>query len=172
MAKTNYTATFDGVTFKRSTTSRVYTHMVVGKYSIAQERAAAEKSTRRYFKENRSYSQSMVDGTQKAHVLLASEFHESHGMSDSAKYAAYVAQQESDHAGYVERAREWLALGEEGHVAERLAEFDKDRNNVSSDGLYFICDMGWCGRLDLAEKLAGAKESGAVETFIVEAVTK
>lgn len=175
MPKTHYTTQLDGVTFTRSTASRAYTHMVVGKYSIAEGRVQAEEGARQNWKTSRAYNECIAGGKQAVLVIAAADFHSSYGMLDANsrptdKYLAYVAEREADQATYVAIAKAWLALGEEGHVAQRLARFDADQakaTNKSSDGLYNLCDMGWCSRLDLAQKLAATCKTS---TFILEAV--
>ena len=173
---THYEAKLDGVTFTRSTKTRTYTHMVVGKYSIANSRAQAEKQVRQYWKTNLKYYQDCAAGKHPQVPGSPKDWHVGYGMLDDAgntmaKWDAYVAECKSQSEERQQAAALWVSKGVEGHVADRLADFDahiKQANNISSDRLYTLCDMGWCGRPDLAKKLAA--KYGAVETFILDAV--
>lgn len=167
---THYMTTLDNVTFTRTTANRTYTHMVVGKTNIAQARVNAEKSARTYWETSLSYMQERAEGKHPAHITPVSGFHESYGMADPVKYAAYVAECDKQSAKRVVDALAWLAIGEEGLVAQYLADFDARRaksTNISADGQDFLWDAGWCGRLDLAHKLA-AKTPRAVVLEVVE----
>jgi hypothetical protein len=159
---THYIAKFDGVTFTRSTAGRAYTDMVITVYNIAEERRATETRARANFRRDLPYTMEVAAGMHPSHPIPASGFHPSHGMLNpdgtrSEKYAAYVAERAAYDADYIARSKAWIAVGEEGHVAKALADFDARRakaTNNSSDGKSFYCDCGWCGRPDLAEKLA------------------
>lgn len=146
-----------GATFTRTTANRSYSHMVVAIYRVASERARAEQAARDTWKMNLKYTQECAAGGHRAQVIEASGFHPDHGYSDPVKYAAYVARQHGLDVEQKAHALAKLAHGVEGAVADRLAQFDAaiatSRYN-SADGTEFYRDAGWCGRLDLAEKLA------------------
>lgn len=146
-----------GATFTRTTVSRSYSHMVVAVHSVASERRGAEQSTRDYFKRNHKYYEEIVRGGHKEQPIPPSGFHPTRGMTDPANYAAYVARIDANNAQRVIDSTEWLAKGVEGMVAEALAKFDANlatSKYLSADRTERYYDAGWCGRLDLAEKLA------------------
>lgn len=148
MATTKHIATLDGQTFTRSSKSRVYTHCVVAKPSYeAAVRAASAK------------------GWLEAH---RSNYHYYVGK------LAKGAQNEWDQS-YVDKARERLAgIADEqayvdAEVAKSLARVEKAR----TEGYYDTwAECGWCGRLDLAQKLAATKRNHEYygDVVILEAV--
>lgn len=168
----HYIAKHDGVTFTRSSANRVYAYMVVAVYNIAEERADTRNAAVTYWLRNRGYMQESADGKHPEHLSTPGEFHPSYGMDDPVKYAAYRVGVEKRSAERVASAKAWLAAGEAGLVAEYLERFDAnlaEAHNISSDGKSFYNSAGWCGRLDLAEKLAGTVSKRA-RVVILEAV--
>lgn len=145
MAKTRkHSATFDGCTFTRGSQSRIYTHAVLIRYSTAEERVKCEADARRSFHTNLDYHQQYAAGT--------SEFLRRNSWETEAQHLERTTKN-------VAEARAWLALGVEGHVAAALARFDANivkHPYPTSDGAGFYSCAGWCGRLDLAQKLASS----------------
>lgn len=152
MAKpTAYTAEHQGFTFTRKS-HRTYTHAVLVQQSKAADREACEREARRYW-----------------HVNLSYQLECAAGKNPTAKRFPDQYPPERLEADRVD-AQAWLDKGENGHVADALARHDARAVEVKTmaDGdTYFSC-AGWCGRLDLAGKLAG-QHAGSV---IVEAVAK
>lgn len=152
MAKpTSYTAEHQGFTFARKS-HRTYTHVVLVQESKAADRERCERHAHSAFQQNVAYYTELASGVNKL----------------AAKYPDQYTPERI--AADTEDAKAWLAKGEAGHVADALARHDARAVEVKTlpDGdTYFTC-AGWCGRLDLAGKLAG-KHAGSV---IVEAVTK
>ena len=155
MAKpTAYTAEHQGFTFTRKS-HRTYTHAVLVAGSLDADRARCERDARRNWHTNVAYHQALADGTS---TFLARKSWETED-----QHSARVAKEQADSSA-------WLEGGEAGLVERLLAQHDARAAKVRTldDGdTYFTC-AGWCGRLDLAGKLAGSR-TGAV---IVEAVTK
>lgn len=166
----HYIAKHDGVVFNRSTASRTYTHMVIQIVNLAEERRAVEQRARSNYRRNLPYYKEVVAGKYPAVIAPPSEFHSSYGMinpngTPSEKYAAYVAEREHSAIQQKERAHGWLALGENGHTDAVLADFDArlaKATNKSSDGKSRYLDCGWCGRPDLAEKLAARTHNSEI----------
>lgn len=145
MAKpTAYTAEHQGFTFTRKS-HRTYTHAVLLQGSVAADRERCRRDAHRYWHTNLEYHQHAADGLP----------------CPGSRYTVTPDQQAQSKA--------ILEAGEDGYVAQRLAQHDsRAKPSTLADGdTYFTC-AGWCGRLDLAGKLAG-QHAGSV---IVEAVTK
>jgi hypothetical protein len=152
MAKTtNHVVEFEGFRFTRGSKTRVYSHAVLERCSRAADRVQAEKNARFQFRQNLAYMQELASGIHK----LAAQYPEQYS-------PARIAREQAD-------AQAWLALGEDGHVVEGLARFDKDNAGMqlASDGdTYFRC-LGWSSRLDLAQKLAKGPACVVVPAVIV-----
>lgn len=148
---TRYTAEHQGFTFTRNS-PRTYTHAVLVQGSVAADRERCERDARHSWHLNLSYHLDRA----ACRNPLATKYPEQ-----------YTPERiEADRA----ESQEHLDEGEAGFVARALKRFDSyaaDRKTMDDGDTYFTC-AGWCGRLDLAGKLAG-KSVGAV---IVEAVTK
>ena len=151
MAKTTYTATHNGRSFTRKS-HRTYTHAVLVPVSKAARREEAASDARRVWKTNLAWQQSTVDGT-NPHFAKYPE-----------QYTPELLEKERQDAAA------WLANGEDGMVADALARFDARAAEweLDADGDTLWLLSGFCGREDLARKLA-AKDPGAI---IVPAVAK
>lgn len=174
---THYTAQLDNVTFTRSTQNRTYTHCVAYRKDIALERAQAERNANERWDTNLQYHQDLVSGKSPAHITPATGFHASYGAADAqgnptVKYAEYVAKQNLRHAETVARAQAELDRGRIATVLSDLAVFDArvaTSSIVSSDGKDFIYEAGWCGRPDLAQKLAAQYSRAVILDAVVVA---
>lgn len=148
----HYRADHLGFEFFRSSVSRTYTHAVVVAGSYAADRADCERGARYTWKLNLAYHQAFADGSSE---FLQRKTWE----KDDAAYAERIAKETADGQAHV-------ALGLDGFVAQQLAAFDaraaaRSNRSANNDGdTYFWC-AGWCGRADLAQKLA-AKQGGVV----------
>lgn len=131
-----HTATYDGHTFKRTSAERLYSHTVLTINSVADARARSEKWARDSWASNLPYRREIVAGTIAAHQ-------EKRAVSQAI-----------------------IDGGPDAAAAESLTRFDAEPRLLSSDGLRYYTNAGWCSRLDLARKLQ-AKYAGSV---IVEAV--
>lgn len=133
MAKTICnTATYDGHAFKR-VSARTYSHTVIVPGSIAADRAKGEASVRRGWQANLRYCQAQARGQ-------------------------FVCRTHEERQTRIRKAMDWVALGEQGHVDAYLADFDK--RHAGKPDLYYW-NAGWCGRHDLALKLA-SKYAGSI----------
>lgn len=144
-----YTAETQGFTFTRKS-HRTYTHAVLVQESKRADREACERSARQSWHMNLAYHQACAEGRNPTAARFLDQYP--------------PARLEADRVA----AQEWLDMGEAGHVAAALARHDARAAEVKTldDGdTYFTC-AGWCGRLDLAGKLAGSH----VGSVIVEAV--
>lgn len=149
---TKHAATFDGHTFTRTSKTRVYTHAVIVAYDIEVERARTAQFARDSFKANRSYYEKLANDP-----VYVGKF------GNGQTYTKEIS--DSERAG----ARAWLDLGEDGHAKKAVEGFDKSLTGceLSSDGTSYYGVAGWCGRADLARKLAAQSSR---RTHIVEAV--
>ena len=139
---TSYIASFEGATFTRSS-KRTYTHAVLCRRSLAEDRANLEQSVRWNWKQNRAYYASLVDGT--CSLFVEFDYSEEKRAKSAADGAA------------------WLAGGLERHLSEALGAFDA--RVAGRPDRYLVCE-GWCGRPDLAQKLA-ASVGGIVVPAVV-----
>lgn len=181
----HYMAQIDGVTVTRSTAGRAYTHVVVGYVDVAQARVKCEGEARKsyasHIRTNTKYAAGQTHYLDwSTDVKMLTMF--TSDLSAEAR-AAKIAERKAEYLGQHEAAvaasQAVLAAdkGEEVWVAKALAEFDTRRANAtnnSTDGRYFICDLGWASRLDLAEKNAAthAKHAGYgyAKVAVLEAV--
>lgn len=133
----------DGQVFKRTSANRIYRYVVLGPVSLAHNLARAEKDARRNWQVNQDYHREYVAGTSR--YLAAPEW----ARTDDQK-RAHIASCDRQIAA----SKEWLAQGEEGLVADyrRRTEIEWRRSFPDRDAGW--CCRGWCGRLDLAQKLA------------------
>lgn len=143
MATTKHIATADGQTFTRNSKSRVYTHCVVAKPSIdcALERAQS-KAARDLHRSNYRWYQK----------TLASEgrlFEQYTHISDE----QYREQCEYNLARAVEALAG--AQSEDEYVSRKIGDELAVIAAKEAKGFYDTwAECGWCGRLDLAHKLA------------------
>lgn len=145
MAKpTTYTATHRGFSFQRKSL-RTYTHAVLVPVSKAARRASAETGARRDWTTNLAYQQAVASGNNPNAKRFPAQYTPERLAEDS------------------EKAQAWLDKGVEGLVAEALALFDSRSAGweLDTDGDTLWTLSGFCGREDLARKLA-AKDAGAV----------
>jgi len=142
MSKTKYAVEFAGQTFTR-TTARTYSHIVVAKNSKAKALHWASVCT----DVNAQY---MVD-----HAL--------------GKAPVYSWQTPEDIAKYVAKGNAILAIGMDAHQAQYKANSIAEIERYASEGAYdkYVI-QGWCGRADLAQKLAGSLGDSWVDVQIVE----
>lgn len=143
MAKaTKYFAAHDGITFTRNS-PRTYTHVVLIRESIAGQKAIKEQNAReRFARDLAFYTEQAAGQSQRGRMPTIDE---------------------------ITYAKAWLATGADGMAAHSIAYFEQDiAGRISSCGQYYYWVAGWCGRPDLAAKLA-AKNAGAI---ILEAQKK
>jgi hypothetical protein len=176
---THYITTLDDVVFTRSTTRRVYTHMVVGFTNIAASRRKCERSARDSYARNLDYNTKVAAGTLNYNKpIAASEFHVDHGMLDAngqntQKYAEYVAECKLEEQKAQVDAQAQVDLGVDEYAAQALARFEERVNsagNISSCGKFFLCDCGWSSSYDLAAKNAATVSKHHQRVEILEAV--
>jgi len=151
-----YQVTFEGHTFKRNSQSRAYTHAVICTKSVELTRKQAEQSARSTWLLNLDYDKELASSDGKIYSTFA----------DGSPCVYDVSPEK------IEAAKQRLAAGEEAYVAERLAEHDAREANSprTRDGRSFVWCQGWCGRIDLAFKLAGSVNKNGIGANIVEAV--
>lgn len=133
MAKaTKYIAHHDGRRFERNS-HRTYTHCVIEQGFLHEDRERAADAARYDWKTNRGYHLAKAEDR----CPIVAKYPDHYPPERIAKDKA--------------NAIEWLAKGKAGLVAEALARFDA--RNAGKPDEYWGC-IGWCGRLDLARKLA------------------
>jgi len=173
----HYIAVHYGHMFTRSTANRVYTHCIVRMYSVVQARIEAERIARAYCKSNLKYSQEVAAGKWPSRLIEPTQFHPSSGMlnedgTPSEKYEAYVTEHKTRDAQRMAENATWLAKGEEGLVAERLASHDAWMAEApkSANGVYYyVGGDEWCGRPDLAAVALARHAKRGVKAFAVPA---
>ncbi len=163
MSTKHYSATYCGRTFTRSTNSRTYTHAIIIRESVHADRARCESYARDEWARDLVWHQRNAAGR---------TFYRSTGKLELPTWKTAESEQ-AEYEESVAKATDWLALGEEGLVAHRLANFDKRLAAevakgllVDADGTYYAC-AGWAGRHDLA-----AKEAARTGGMAVVAVLK
>jgi hypothetical protein len=146
MPKIKYSATDANGLVHTRTSARVYTHMVVARPSYANAVASASAPWMSTAKSNFKYYSDIISGREDARftsVERATE--ELGGATTLARYVEIL----------IERA---------------LAAVEKSKAEGRYDRFF---DKGWCGRPDLADKLAAkARSEGYAEVAILEAVAK
>lgn len=163
MPKTSYLVTApNGQTFSRTTASRAYTHTVIAKLSHAHALENA-KSTgwARTDRSNFNYYQGIIKNGGQG-------FYRHSAMTDEQYAARCVAEK-----AHAEEATRGLALGQADEFVAILREERIARvAEHLAEGYYDIYhNLGWCGRLDLAQKLANKNSSGYYhEPVILEAL--
>lgn len=161
MATTKHIATADGQTFTRNSKSRVYTHCVVAKPSIdcALERAQSKAA--------RDLHRSNYRWYQKAITSEGRLFEQYKYVSDE----QYAEQCEYDLARAVEALAG--AQSEDEYISRKVGEELAGIAAQDAKGFYDTwAECGWCGRFDLAQKLAATKRNHGYygDVVILEAV--
>lgn len=149
MAKVTFHFEHRGFRFRRTSSSKIYTHAVLTRESLASDRLECERIARSTFELNRNWNEQIAAG---AHPL-AEDY------PDQYPPARLKAETEA--------AQACLAAGVEGAVRSELMRFDERAalQQTAEDGdTYFLC-YGWCSRPDLATKLAAQAKR---PTVIVE----
>lgn len=148
-----HTVTFDGATFKRTSANRIYSHAVIVTTLIADRMADAEQGGRADYKMNFKFYAQLADGTSEFLARNGNQF--PRGKDDDR----------------IQEAQAWLDRGEQGEI-DRHVRAEQDyiaKAPKTADGLSVITCAGWCGRYDLAQKLAGSVKHGTphiVETEV------
>jgi hypothetical protein len=143
---THYIATIDGCTFKRSTAGRTYTHMVVVESNIVLQRKEVAERAAKEFADNLDWFNQQARGWW---------FYDGN-RTQAPEKILFSAEEIAD-------GKAKIAAGVEGFVANKLANFDAaiaKHSRKSSDGKSTYGDAGWCGRADLAQKLAAKYTTG------------
>lgn len=154
-----------GAVFTR-TSVRVYSHMVVAVYDAAEERLACERQHRGTWKLNLKYRQECATGAHKSTPFQSERW-------TAEQNAREVVETDKRNAAQKAHAQELLDKGVEAIVAEELAAYDERRLTdkfASADRTEFYRDAGWCGRLDLAEKLATSVMKHTELAWILDSV--
>lgn len=136
MTKHIHTAEFNGQTFKRTSQTRRYTHVVVARLSYAHALAAATSSySRKSDADTYKYYRSIIDGT----------------------YAPLKDWHPTLQEDILKRAREHLAGYEslEQYTADRRAAAIASVEKAKAEGKFdSFGAVGWASRPDLAQKVA------------------
>ena len=142
--KTTYRVEFKGQTFKRQT-ERTYTHLVVGRKNIEADIAVAKAQRATYLKNHAFHCQEACEATRKYQHHTPEQL------------AGMVADAAMSADAYADR-----------EVADDLARIEAARALGSYDR---YCDLGWAGRLDLAQKNAATRKAFWMDVTIL-AVSK
>lgn len=169
MGKANYTAQDpQGVIHKRSTTSRAYTHTVVGKrsYELAMRRARstqwAKSDARDY-----AYEVQISEGNDPVPAINWDARYPAGKTAEQIAASQLRADAANEKRFELAKARvgnhtvqSWC----EARQAERIAVVEKD----AEQGYYEVfVNLGWCGRRDLADKLAAKARTDGYDIVTV-----
>lgn len=163
MATTKHTATIDGQTFTRNSQNRVYTHCVVAKPSYEAALRAADAWAPQHGSNFAYYTEELADGCTGHVYRYHAESEESYAARAAAQSAERKAHYTEELGGDTNRA---------AYIARKIAEEKAAIEKMRAEGYYDRWDVvGWCGRLDLAQKLASSKlcNSYWATTAVVEA---
>jgi len=146
MPKIKYSATDANGLVHTRTSARVYTHMVVARPSYANAVARASRVHMPTQKSNFEYHMNIAEG------VITSQY-------TSRDHAA-------DDLGGATTLEQYVAL----NIKRALAAVEKSKAEGRFDRFF---DKGWCGRRDLADKLAAkARSDGYAEVAILPAIAK
>lgn len=139
-----YTATHEGFTFKRTSQNRTYTHAVLVRCSLRADIEREIQRARKTYAQDLDFYRDIATGAREA----------------SSHY-------EGDPAASRESAQAWIDAGPDGLAAKYVDHLTRSRagRQLAADGDTYYAYIGWCGRLDLAEKLARTRPG----SIIVEA---
>lgn len=159
----------NGETFTRTSKSRAYTHTVVGRVSLEGARASARRQVANDVK---SYNEHVIwarDGYTPAAWMNKPDYKADSGFATIADRhrAEGKASSQAWLAGKADTA--------EGYAADKLAATLAAIDAKAAEGFYdrFTVNFGWCGRPDLAAKLAASSAgAGYDEILILEAVAR
>ncbi len=165
MPKSIFTATAtNGQTFKRTSESRTYTHMVVWMPSFEAEmvRAVATAADAKWLK------QTAKDYAYYAQTIAIGAGGTRHSTYANGAPCSWEVKQDD-----VDRAVAAIAgaTSVDEYIAAQQARLIDTVRAHSRNGRYRSwTDMGWCGRPDLAQKLAGQVRRRPGQVRILEAV--
>jgi hypothetical protein len=165
MPKIKYSATDANGLVHTRTSARVYTHMVAVRpsydYAISRARRHGKNDASNFAENFAYYTQQIAQG---GYYTTPQSWHTPESFA-------------AENARHVERAIEALhgAATADEYAAIMIAKAVADVEAKKAEGYYdTLGSAGWCGRPDLADKLA-AKERGEpwnAEVVILEAVAK
>lgn len=144
-----YKVVFAGHTFTRSSKNRTYTHAVIVTSLVSDARDTAIRNGRAAYRINVEHYTAIANGTSRYLKRNGNQF-------------AHVEDETR-----IAEAQAWIASGEQGSIDRHLLAVDQAKNRTP-DGLCFVGCAGWCGRLDLAQKLAGTIKHGTPHILPVE----
>jgi hypothetical protein len=170
MSKINYTATdANGIVHKRSTKARSYTHTVVVKRSYEADIAAAcEKHWTKSDISNFAYYRAIAEDRSPHYpsTRWCAKYPDKWTPAEIAEEDARLTLSDA-----VQKAKAITAT--EGHSVDSYVAFQKAQRIARVDarkaaGYYDQWEsVGWCGRLDLALKLAGSQKNVAATDVLV-----
>lgn len=136
MAKIRHRIEHDGQVFTRNSAGRTYRYAVLSPISLAADLARAEAGARWDWGANQEHHQACAERRYEG----------------VARYPEQYPPEKVD--AMAARALAWLALGLDGHIAQALEKAEaRWREAFPERDAAWAC-AGWCGRLDLAQKLA------------------
>lgn len=166
MAKTRYSATDANGTVHTRSTDRTYTHTVVAQLNRAElmERALS-KAWAKSDGDNYDYAVECAAGTHRhvTHVTDRAGYHVSY---TDEQVAGFQEAQRAENAKRIASAKLIVAISREEHIA---AEQAKRVASVEATDFEAFHNLGWCGRRDLAVKLAAKTGEYYRNIMILEA---
>lgn len=151
MAKTVYTATDANGTIHTRKSDRGYSHTVVFR-SVKSEKLAnaVDKGWRNLDANNYKFELSIANGS---HVLYVTPVGSYHSSRDAAYIAADQKAQNDRNAERVAKAEAFIAANPDKAAYLEAEELKRIASAENADYTTWF-NAGWCGRLDLAQKLA------------------
>lgn len=139
----------NGAIVRRTSATRVYTHVVVARHSYAHDLAGAQRvgepGAKDHIASNFEYYRQYLDGTSE--FLQRREWHTDESYERERKASIERAEQALNGTTTVEEYRAMLKAQALARVADRKAAGYYDKFEA----------LGWCSRPDLAAKLANSK---------------
>lgn len=151
MAKTVYTATDANGTVHTRKSDRGYSHTVVFRNVKSEKLAdAVHKGWRNLDANNYKYEASIADGSTVLYITPAGSYHASR---DAAYIAADQKAQTEKNAERVAKAQAFIAANPDKAAYLDAEELKRIASAEKADYTTWF-NAGWCGRFDLAQKLA------------------
>ena len=166
MPTTIHTATGpNGETFKRTSKSRTYTHMVAGRRSAEAERKEAHDQHARDLKEYQQHLQWAAEGYEPSAWMIGKP-------ASRPTFEGETVAEQFRREGK-ESAAKWLADKPSNAADYAAQELDRRLSKIEADekagGVYdrFTIDFGWSSRLDLAQKLQAISRSARYADVVI-----
>jgi hypothetical protein len=174
-----FTATLNGQTFLRSSASRTYTHMVVGRRNLDQARASAvspeafaqdvrnfryhERGARGFITNTHARGPAAKEEISLLDWHLGFQF----GQRNPERAASEAEADQKRHQTWI--AEQGFRTGEEYAQALQAKRVQGLEASVAAGAFQVYHDLGWASRLDLAQKNADSHRGHWVDVTVLPA---